>query len=48
VLGAARLAELCQEREALATADRLGDAAGLLSRIDAEHARVGRALQELT
>jgi HPt (histidine-containing phosphotransfer) domain-containing protein len=48
VLGAARLAELCQEREALATADRLGDAAGLLSRIDAEHARVGRAPQELT
>jgi HPt (histidine-containing phosphotransfer) domain-containing protein len=48
VLGAARLAELCQELEALDKADRLGDAAGLLGRIDAEHARVRRALQELT
>jgi HPt (histidine-containing phosphotransfer) domain-containing protein len=48
VLGPARLAELCQELEALAKADRLGDAAGLLGRIDAEHARVRRALQELT
>jgi DNA-binding response OmpR family regulator len=48
VLGAARLAELCQELEALDKADRLGDAAGLPGRIDAEHARVRRALQELT
>jgi HPt (histidine-containing phosphotransfer) domain-containing protein len=48
VLGAARLAELCKELEALAKADRLGDAAGQLGRIDAGHARVRRALQELT
>jgi CheY-like chemotaxis protein len=48
VFGATSLAELSQELDALAKADRLADAAGLLGSIDAEHARVERALQELT
>jgi HPt (histidine-containing phosphotransfer) domain-containing protein len=44
--GATRLAELCQELETLAEADGSADAAGLLGRIDAEYARVARALRE--
>jgi CheY-like chemotaxis protein len=48
VFGATRLAELCKELDELAKADRLADAAGLLGSIDAERARVERALQELT
>jgi HPt (histidine-containing phosphotransfer) domain-containing protein len=45
VLGAARLAELCQELEAKAKAGSLAGAAELVARIDGEYARVDRALR---
>jgi CheY-like chemotaxis protein len=45
VFGAARLAELCQELEALARAGSLAGAGELVARIDAEYARVADALQ---
>jgi len=45
VFGAARLAALCQELEALARAESLAGAGELVARIDAEYARVADALQ---
>jgi CheY-like chemotaxis protein len=48
VFGATALAELCQELEALAKTDHLGDGAELLGRIDVEYDRVERALKDLT
>jgi HPt (histidine-containing phosphotransfer) domain-containing protein len=45
VFGATRLAELCQELEAMARAETLAIAAEFLAQIDGEYARVERALQ---
>jgi PAS domain S-box-containing protein len=46
--GATKLAQLCAELEAIAKADGFADRPELLTRIDAEYARVARALRELT
>jgi HPt (histidine-containing phosphotransfer) domain-containing protein len=45
VFGATRLAELCQELEALAKAGNLAGATALVAQIDGEYVRVGRALR---
>jgi CheY-like chemotaxis protein len=45
LFGAARLAALCQELEAMARAGSLAGAVELVARIDAEYARVADALQ---
>jgi HPt (histidine-containing phosphotransfer) domain-containing protein len=44
VFGATRLAELCQELEAVAKAETLAGAAELLAQVDGEYARVASAL----
>jgi HPt (histidine-containing phosphotransfer) domain-containing protein len=45
MFGATRLAELCQELEAMAKAGTLLGAAELVAQIDGEYARVAGALQ---
>jgi histidine phosphotransfer protein HptB len=45
MFGATKLADLCQELEAMAKAETLARAPELLARVDGEYARVERALR---